>query len=295
MIQLQVSRRDGKYPADKLQETFQRYGIVVLKELIPASYRSELRALLERKLSEGEAQKKVLHLPIYPRADFLLGDVLAIREMEKYDYIFFCDEVLDVVRTLLESRDLLYFGDSSVQFGEGGRGFHKDNVNRYDGSHNDWRGDYGLLRCGLYMQDHVIHSGGLKVRLCSHNYPNHLEGQIADVATAFGDLAIWSKRLTHSGNTRKLRLFPWVPLHPRLEMICPAVLRAPEQMRRISVFCSFGRPGSHTDTYIDNLGVRANDYKEYLRRARHPREAEPLLKKKRVSLVAPFPYYGELD
>lgn len=295
MKHLEVSRRDGRYPADELRAVFQRNGIVVLKQVIPRSLRDELRSLLERKLAQGDAEGKVLRLPLYPNAEFLLGDLLAIRELEQHDYIFFRDEVLDVVRLLLQSRELIYFGDSSVQFGEAARGFHKDNVDRYDGSRDDWQGEYGLVRCGFYLQDHVKHSGGLKVRLASHNYPTHKKGKIADVQTTFGDIAIWSKRLTHSGNTRKLKVLHGIPLHPRLEMICPAVLRAPEQLRRISAFCSFGRPGSHADRYINNLDVRAKDYKEYLRRARRPSEAVPLLQKRGVSLDARFDYYGELD
>jgi hypothetical protein len=292
---LEVERQGGVYPADAVREVFRRYGVVVLRRFMPEHTRDDLRNLLEKTLADADRRGAVLRLPIYPKADYLLGDLLSIRELERYDFIFLKPELLELLRALLGSRDLLYFGDSSVQFGEAGRGFHKDNVDRYDGAKDDWQSDYGLIRCAFYMQDHVTHSGGLKVRLASHNIPTHTKGKMADVASRYGDLVLWSMRLTHSGNNKKVRFPPSIVLHPRLEMMLPAALTAPEQLRRISAFCAFGRQGSHADLYIDNLDVRAADYKAYLQRARKRDEAERILARVGVSLKMPHAYYGELD
>ena len=292
---LEVYRQGGVYPLQRVQAVFRKHGIVVLRSFLPEHTKGDLRVLLERALAEANDRNAVLRLPIFPSADFLLGDLLAIRALERYGYIFFNPELLDVLRGLLGSRDLVYFGDSSVQYGPAGRGFHKDNVDRYDGTKDDWKSDYGLIRCAFYLQDHVNHSGGLKVRLGSHNIPTHTKGRMADIASRYGDLVLWSMRLTHSGNNKKLRFPPGAVLHPRLEMMLPSVLAAPEELRRISAFCAFGRPGSHADKYVDNLDVRANDYKAYLQRARKRSEAEPILAKLGVSLKMPHEYYGELD
>ena len=243
MKSLEVRRVDGRYPMQDLVEHYRRYGIVILKQYLPGDSRDHLRALVEGRLESARQRDGVLKVPAFPRADFLLGDILAVRELEEVDYVFFGADLLNVARALLGSEQLLYWGDSSIQFGEAARGFHKDNVERDDASHDDWQGDYGLIRCGFYFQDHVAHSGGLKVRLESHTIASHLEGRIADIATTYGDLVVWNMRLTHSGNNRKLRGLRQLALHPRLEAVAPQWLTLPEQLRRISAFCAFGRPG----------------------------------------------------
>ena len=295
MKALEVHRVDGEYPKQELVDCFRRHGVVVLKHYLPNQSRARLRALVEQRLEAAHAQDGVLTQPAFPRAEFLLGDILAVRELEEVDYLFFRPDLLRAARAVLETEELLYWGDSSIQFGEAARGFHKDNVERHDASHDDWKGDYGLVRCGFYFQDHVVHSGGLKVRLASHNIANHLEGKAADIATRFGDLVMWSMRLTHSGNNRKLRGLHGVPLHPRLEAAAPEWAVRPAQMRRISAFCAFARPGSQADRYIENMNRRDADYRPYFQRARNPEEAAGLMQRYGVGFVKPNNHYGELD
>src|ERR1700756_2944358 len=229
MQPIEIRRENGKYPLDPVRRAIQTYGIVVLKGLLPPETRAPLRQILEGKVEQGRRQAAWLPQTDFPKADFLLGDVLAVRELEAYRYIFFQAEVLEAIQSILETRELVYWGDSSVQFGEAARGFHKDNTNRNDGKHDDWTRNYELVRCGFYFQDHVDHSGGLKVRLRSHDIPNHLDGRMADIPAEYGDLVIWNMRLTHSGNNKRLRLPLKLPLHPRLEEKLPTFLAAPEQ------------------------------------------------------------------
>lgn len=295
MKALEVERVDGQYPKQVLVERFHRHGIVVLKGFLASDCRDRLRGLVEQRLVSARARDAVLKLPAFANAEFLLGDILAVRELDEVDYLFFRPELLAAARAVLDTEELLYWGDSSIQCGEAARGFHKDNVERHDAAHDDWQGDYGLIRCGFYFQDHVAHSGGLKVRLASHNIANHLEGKAADIATRFGDLVLWNMRLTHSGNNRKLRGLPGLPLHPRLEAIAPGWAVRPEQLRRISAFCAFARPGSHADRYIENMNKRDADYRPYFQRARRPEETAILLQRYGVSFVKPNDYYGELD
>jgi hypothetical protein len=295
MQSIEVRRKNGKYPLDLLRKAIQTYGIVLLKGLLPKETQAPLRRILEGKVGEGRRQAAVLEQTDFPKADFLLGDVLAVRELEPFRFVFFQPEVLEAVKGILEATELVYWGDSSIQFGEAARGFHKDNTNRNDGLHDDWTRNYELVRCGFYLQDHVHHSGGLKVRLRSHNIPNHLGGRMADMPIEYGDLAIWNMRLTHSGNNKRLRLPVKVPLHPRIEAVLPNFMAAPEQARRIAAFCSFGKAGTHLDSYIDKMNAREKDYKPYFQFARKPAEAEHLLSQWAVKFRQPNSYYGEFD
>jgi hypothetical protein len=295
MKALEIHKQGNGYPLAQAREQFARYGIFVLKEFIRRETRDELRSILERELARARERGAVRRMPTYPKADFLLGDVLSIRDLARYQYIFFRRELLEVLQHVLETPELVYFGDSSVQYGEAARGFHKDNVDRYDGTKSDWQSAYGLVRCGFYCQDHDRYSGGLKIRLASHDIPIHTRGRIVDIRTSYGDLVVWNMRLTHSGNNKRLRLLHGLGLHPRLERVLPEALARPEQLPRISSFCAFGRPGAHLDRYIENMNERSVDYKGYFQRARRAEEAASILSGTGVTLRRPNDYYGELD
>jgi hypothetical protein len=276
-------------------ERFRRDGLVVVRGLLPDTERDALRAAAFAGLEAARARGAVMHVPAFPGVDFLLGDLLAVRELGPWEHLFFGDAVQRVVRALLGVPSPVYWGDSSVQFGSGPRGFHKDNAGRLDASHDDWRGPYGLVRCGLYMQDHDRLSGGLKVRVGSHDAPDHSSGRIIDVDSRFGDLVFWNLRLTHSGNARRLRAAPKVALHPALESRLPTWMVCPEPARRVAAFCTFGAPGVHLERYMDYLERRRDDYLPYFLHARRPDEAVPLLGRAGIAFRAPVAGYGERD
>jgi hypothetical protein len=292
---LEINRIDGLYPIKEARDVFDGYGLVILKSYLAAETQAAIRAILERKLEVSRSQGKVLLVKEYPEAEFLLGDVLAVRELAPYNSIFFGPECIRVVKSLLGTDHLQYWGDSSIQFGEAARGFHKDNVDRLDETQDDWSRNYELARCGFYLQDHTMHSGGLKVRLRSHMFANHLKGQIADVPTGYGDMVIWNMRLTHSGNNKKLRFPRMLSLHPRLEDMVLPFFTEPEQTRRIAAFCSFGKPGSHLDRYIERMNFREKDFRPYFQHALNRRDAEALTAKHGASFRLPNDFYGELD
>lgn len=292
---ISIERQNGEYPLDAARARFREHGLIVLRELLPRGAKEEVRAVFEGRLRDAAGKSGVSKNPLYPNADYLLADILAIRELDKFDYIFFRAEAQRVIRALLQNDAPLYYGDSSVQYGEAARGFHKDNVDRYDGTKDDWQGEYRLIRCGFYCQDHTEHSGGLKVRVASHNIPTHRKGQMLDVASRFGDLVIWNMRLTHSGNNKRARLFPGISMHPRLEEIWPDLLAIPEQHRRIGAFCSFASPGEKLDRYINSLNSREDVYKPYFQRARNVGDLASLMPRYGVTFKQPNDYYGELD
>lgn len=202
---------------------------------------------------------------------------------------------------------MLYYGDSSTQFDQAARGFHKDNTERSNALSEDWVGDYGLIRAAFYCEDHSDHSGGLKVRISSHKVEacrslfdktkiSAHAGKSVDVSSEYGDLAFWSLRLTHSGNYRKLKFFPGLSLHPRLEAILPKFLTLDEEMRRYFMSCTFARPGVHFQRYIEKMIQRENDYGPYLKRACNINEAREILDPLNVRLFSDwFSSYGELD
>ena len=295
MNPFEIRRSEGRYDVATARELFAKFGVVLLKQFLPAHTQETLRAILEDELRGAAARGSVLKLDQYPKADFPFGDILSLRGLDRFNHIFFDREVIELAMALLDTGELVYWGDSNMQFGEAARGFHKDNVDRLNPDGLDWQGSYDLIRCAFYLQDHSKHSGGLKIRLASHNIPNHLQGKICDIASEYGDLLLWNMRLTHSGNTRKLRLPFDVPLHPRLEQIVPLSLCRPEALRRIGTFCSIGKAGPQLDRYIARMNEREKDYKPYLQHARRESEAAELARRYGVSLRLPAPYYGQLD
>lgn len=269
---------------------FKEYGYLLMKGVFSAEEMQERRASLEatkdRLIGEGKFQTLV----DFPKAHFLLGDVLAFHEIRAHDFVLFDPRIVESVKQLLGPK-LVYWGDSNVQTGEGIRGFHKDNVDRYDATAPDWQSDYTIVRCGIYFQDHSRHSGGLKVRQKSHNYATHKKGKMVNIPSEVGDVLIWNLRTTHSGNNVRVRGMTGVCLHPRIEMKTPYALRAPEQLNRISMFGSFGTPSNHTDRYIANM-VNRSDYDPYFRNAAYNSELVSMAAARNIEIRRPVDFYG---
>jgi hypothetical protein len=121
--------------------------------------------------------------------------------------------LVDIARRMLGSDEIVYSGDSSFTINAKGCGYHKDNADRVDPKAPDWSGRYTILRFGIYLQNHYRHSGGLNLRVKSHNTPSIKEGKNLYVRTRVGDVGVWSLRTTHSGNAMLLR-FPR-SVHPK--------------------------------------------------------------------------------
>lgn len=285
-------RKNGQYDADAIASAYQKHGLIILKNFFSESETKNARATLESYIQYKISNGEFLKFSEYQNADFILGDILSIDRLRNFDFIFFKNELTKILKLCLNDDRLVYWGDSSTQAGEAARGFHKDNVGRYDASHNDWCGDYGLIRCGFYLQDHKSHSGGLKVRKSSHNIPNYKIGKSIDVKSEAGDLLFWSMRMTHSGNAKQFAWLPNFSLHPRVEGILPSWAARPEEMRRISCFCAFGRPGTHLDNYIKNMNRREIDYRPYFEHSLPQKFALEACQNAGVIFQEPNDYYG---
>jgi len=161
-----------------------------------------------------------------------------------------------VARKLLGTNDLFYSGDSSFTINGTQKGWHKDNADRTDPEAPDWEDRYTQLRFGVYCQDHSEHTGGLNLRIGSHDLRNTTEGENLYVKTKPGDLAVWSMRITHSGNGMLLKdpeaPFPMPNEHDRFK---------PEEIAeadgdRIALFVHIGADDKHAKRYADYTKTR---------------------------------------
>lgn len=161
-----------------------------------------------------------------------------------------------VARKLLGTDELFYSGDSSFTINGTQKGWHKDNADRVDPDAPDWADRYTQLRFGVYCQDHSEHTGGLNLRIGSHDLRNTTEGENLYVKTKPGDLAVWSMRITHSGNGMLLKdpeaPFPMPNEHDRFK---------PEEVAeadgdRIALFVHIGADDKHAKRYADYTKTR---------------------------------------
>lgn len=286
---------------DHVQQ-FRTSGFVVVKNVFAHGEVQRFRELIDR-VRQRAMNTRECHVDRRTGLAMLIGDLLGKRELAKVDYIIFDPRLLACVKDLLGGQ-IAYIGDSSAQIGEGTRGWHKDNVDRARPDGDDWVGEYDIVRCGIYLQDHRYHSGGLKLKVGSHNRVSRWHGdgtwggrlsfgagRAVNVDTEPGDVVIWSLRTTHSGNTVRVRGLPRLPVHPLLESHIPHALRVPEDATRISIFCTFGAPGHHLQRYIENQRGR-EDAVEHYRYSGCGRDVQTLAARRGVQLITPTPDYG---
>ncbi len=244
-------------------ERFWRDGYLLIKRVFPLEEIEAARASIEEILRTEGGRRAV---------DAVVGerDLLSYPQLQRWVYD---ERVLAVVRRVLGSDEPIYFGDSSFQTGRGDRGWHKDNrvVDRFDHSGLDWNGRYPLLRVGIYLQDHARHSGGLGIRVGSHRpfwaaqkplpspwrrRASKLHGRPIFVDSEPGDLVIWNLRTTHTGNSVRMKLLPWLKLSAKNEARIPAWLSLEEERKRAAMFATYAAKSEHLDRYVDYLKTR---------------------------------------
>jgi hypothetical protein len=179
----------------------------------------------------------------------------------------------------------MYAGDSSFTINSKQHGFHKDNADRNDPNAPDWQSRYTILRFGIYLQDHETYTGGLNLRVGSHEQASLQTGRNVYVRNRLGDLAVWSLRMTHSGNG-DLRTWPtWggdpkptkqMGHHPFWWRV------APSPGDRMAVFAALGLDDAHHHRYVEYLKSRTYICNIW-RRSRYDEEA--LAEAKRAGLT----------
>lgn len=212
----------------------------------------------------------------------IVGDLLGMEELSDLDYIAFDPRVVRYAKQIL-GNDIVYFGDSMVRIGNGGRGFHKDFFDESDPTPGD-------VRFALYLQDHSRHSGGLKIRLGSHRHVSRHRGTMMNVPSRTGDLVVFYLRSSHTGNNVRLKGLPELCLHPKLENHLPRALIAPEERERICVLWTFGVRSPHLDRYIK--WITRNP--EHFRRSGYNPKILELADRRGVDMLKVVPDQGSL-
>jgi ectoine hydroxylase-related dioxygenase (phytanoyl-CoA dioxygenase family) len=229
------------------------------------------------------------------------SDVLSLPSLRS---ILLDNRVLDSVKILLGSK-IVYFGDSSVRYdkNDGSRGFHKDSLDDFEDPSST---DYPIIRLGIYMQDHVNHSGGLKVRRGSHKHVflgrssfkrlfssgrhGYLKlasfglGRATNLDIEPGDLVIWNLRVLHSGHALRLKMFPKICINPRFEKYIPRNWSLANDGPRAVIFASFGAPSTSLESYIKERVENPSNKKHWKSCHYDDPEVIELCKKKGVQL-----------
>ena len=274
--------------------SFQRDGYFIFRDVLSSQEVADLRVAVARAAEDSRSRGMVLN----PAG----GDISPLGHLLNWDdigYLIFDPRLLAIARALVQRDDIVYFGDSGCAYGTAlARGFHKDNTERVDASHPDWQSDYTLLRFGIYLQDHVRHSGGLKLRAGSHKQVDVATGRRVDVPTRPGDIVVWSLRTTHSGNVVKLRGLTSLSLSPRVEQRLPYWLAQPLEAKRVAMFVTYGVNDHHLQNYLrkhTDLATYPDNYlyQEWLL-SRFTPAMEELASAQGATFLRPIAEFGKL-
>lgn len=277
-------------------ENYNRDGFLLVKGVFPKSEINELRKKVEAMLDE-EGAKGNINTRYAGEYIYLSGDLASKKGLE---YLLFDKRIVGIAKEILGPR-IVYFGDSSVNIGEGKRSLHRDNGDKTPEG-PDWEGDYPLIRFGIYCQDHLRHSGGLKVRKGSHLPADFIEGKdpveegrgsLYNIPSEIGDLVFWNVRIVHSGHFIRLKVFNQLCLRPLLEMRVPKFLRVPEERKRIFLAMTYGAPSTKLDRYIA-YQINGGGWHEHWKKSRCDKEIEMLAHEAGVEIRKPIPEYGSL-
>jgi hypothetical protein len=263
---------------------FEKEGYLIVKNVFSPE---EISAFREKSYQQYEidTRKGLAFTLEATKAKYSKGDLLS---KELLRDVLLDDRILKIARTILGREDIIYFGDSSYQIGVGSRGFHRDNIDRNDYNGPDWKGEYTLVRLGLYLQDHKEFSGGLKIKVGSHKNP---DGKPVFVGTEVGDVAVWSLKTLHSGNGVRIKLFPELSID-KGESRIPEFIKKDEAKERISFFMTFALRSGHLDRYLTEYSRKRQDALEHARSSKFDQAVLEKAKMKNVEIVKPIPEYG---
>jgi hypothetical protein len=276
-------------------EGFKRDGYTVVKNVFTAAEVEDLRKRCYQTIRHYEPLGLVEYLPPWKKkkAASPIGDLLSRPLLTD---LVLDERLCTIAATLLETDRATYFGDGNFNIGEGPMGFHKDSVDRTE-TGPDFEitnPPYNILRMGVYLQDHISHGGGLKVRQGSHRMPGHDKGPVRFVENTAGDVVVWYLTTTHSGNVVRLKFARNWSLPSIIEKRVPAFLKVPDEKERVAAFITYGVPGPHLERYLrDYINGRAS-YKKYMLNSPLTAEMQTKIEAAsgRLHLLKPMPEYG---
>jgi hypothetical protein len=241
-------------------KNFQKDGFVIFRNLINVSKinaaNEEInaipRSLLQEHLHKQTSSKRseVVYWTFNQDAIFL----------NCVSNLFLNSRFTKSLRSILNTTDLIYFGDSTIMIGEAQRGFHKDNVHKNQNLEysSDYELDYDLIRVGVYLQDVKNYSGGIQFRQGSHRFSGRWKGRIVNALMDKGDVVVWKLTTSHSGNSLIPRIFPSLKILPRITSYLPRFFFRPYQKNRIAIFLTFAAKNSkYLSAYLEDLKRRS--------------------------------------
>ena len=216
---------------------------------------------------------------------------------ETYSSIFLTHKVLDVYRELLQSNNLIYCGESHVDYNKPpimglnkntSRGWHPDD---WFNHHENTSEPTYMVRGALFYHSAPENSGGTKFLPGSHYYirpvklikkilkkiiyRKNFNNSIMNTRFLFPrnifpskrDFILWDKRLLHSAWAVKIKGFSKVVLPPLIEdILCGndiyKVFIEENSFPRSLANLDFGRKSKSLDKYMEAYGNRP-DYKNY--------------------------------
>lgn len=287
--------------ADEIIQFWQN-GALLVRNFMSAEDTLNLRREIEAYIPEWKRQKLIATTLTGGR---LVTDLLANPLLKK---IVINQDLIRVVHGLLNAQPV-YFGDSTFVYGPTGRGWHRDNRTSDRTSFNglDWQGQYPLIRIGIYLQDHEQHSGGLGIRIGSHqpyskmpfihtkilpakikNFLANRTGYAVHMDSKPGDLVIWTLRTLHSADSVKLKIFSKLRLPTFIENKTPKWAKLANDGLRMACFMTFAAASEHLNRYLDYLQTR--DYMQDIWRYSTWQEDDLRLAKQAGLIVMPKKY-----
>ncbi len=243
------------------KDRFEKDGFLLVKNVLTSEEVAKIRKVCYQTI---ESDKKTGAMFYHRFAANHLGDLINIPALKD---VILDDRIIEIATTILGSKPT-YFGDSVFEIGLGSRGFHKDTSERKDQNHPDWTEEYPIIRIAFYLQDHTKHSGGLKVRVGSHNTVSTNKGKAVFVESEPGDAVVFCLKTSHAGNGIRLKFMPNTSISHILEKRVPNFMKLPELDERVSVFLTFGLKSGALDRYMNfmenhNVYQKRIKYSEY--------------------------------
>jgi hypothetical protein len=238
-----------------------KFGYKVYKSVLSTA---EINGLIKAVDEIEERQRKTGLILDYEHSlgGIIQGDIFAHHELEPYHYLLGNEKIASIIKGVAGDSPF-YFGESNIHVGIGGRGYHKDN--RYSSRNTesiDYESDYSLYRFAIYLHDSDLYSGGVKLVPGSNKIPSskfYFKGINIDAKA--GDIVVWKLTTTHSGNAIRLKLFPNLSLHPRLEELMPSWMVRSNPIKRRSIFVVVGKQDRHLDNYLEYYAGRSDNQK----------------------------------
>ena len=118
--------------------------------------------------------------------------------------------------------------------------------------------------------------------------------KLVNPRTLAGDVLAWDMRIIHSPQVVRLKIFPGLSLHPKIENYIPPSLKLPLTEKRSLLSVSFGIPSNQLDRHIKYLISRSEYRKHWDEFTWDIEKMKTFLEKRSVQLrLDYFQYKGE--